>query len=124
MILPFLSTIFFQGFFLSDDCLLDLKTFQQQQSQDTVFKIVYSWVTRNEKPEFLTHLITGTSFLHAYYTRFSQLCLEDSTNLISLYTTNTNSPATNPTSSPNIIRDTTRICLPFRMFRTVINKLH
>ena len=37
---------------------------------------------------------------------------------------NTNSPATNHTSSPNIIRDTIRICLPFRMFRTVFNKLH
>ena len=50
--------------------------------------------------------------------------MNNSTNLISLYTTNTNSPTTNHTSSPVIIRDTIRICLPFRMFRTVFNKLH
>ena len=45
----------------------------------------------NEKPETLTQLITGTPFLHAYYKRFSQLFLDDSTNLISLYIKNPNS---------------------------------
>ena len=116
--------IYFQGFLLPDDYSLDLKTLQQQQSQDPVLRTVYSWLTRNEKPEFLTPLIAGTPFLHAYYQRFSLLFIEDSTYLISLYTTNTNSPTTNQTSSPNIIRDTIRNCLPFRMFRTVFNKLH
>ena len=129
-IIPFYDTssfkdeIYFQGFFLPDDYSLDLKTLQQQQSQDPVLQTVYSWSTRNEKPEFLTPLITGTPFLHAYYKRFSQLFIEDSANLISLYTTHTNSTTTNHTSSPNIVRDTIRICLPFRMFRTVFNKLH
>ena len=129
-ILPFYDISFFkyknyfEGFFLPDDYSLDLKTLQQQQSQDPVLRTVYSWLTRNEKPEFLTTLITGTLFLHAFYKQFSQLCLEGSTNLISLYTTNTNSPATNQTSSPNIIRDTIRICLPFRMFRTFFKNLH
>ena len=113
-----------QGFFLPDDFSLDLKTLQQQQSHDPVLRTVYSWLTRNKKPEPLIHLITGTPFLHAYYKRFSQHFIEDSKNLISLYTTNTNSPATNQTSSPNIIRDLIQICLPFRMFRTVFNKLN
>ena len=126
--MPFYDTSFFtykncfQGFFLPDEYSLYLKTLQQ--SQDPVLKTVYSWLFRNEKPEFLTPLITGTPFLHAYYKRFSQLFIEDSTNLISLYTTNTKSSAANHTSSPNIIRNTIRICLPFRMFRTVFNKLH
>ena len=125
MILPF-SNIksFFQGFFLPDDYSLDLKTLQQQQSKDPVLRTVNSWLTRNEKPELLTTLITGTPFLHAYYKRFSQLYIENSAHLHSLYTTNKNSPATNQTASRNIIRDTIRICLPFRMFRTVFDKLH
>ena len=41
---------FFQGFFFPDDYSLDLKTLQQQQSQDPVLRTAYSWVTRNEKP--------------------------------------------------------------------------
>ena len=66
---PFYDTSFFkyksyfQGFFLPEDYSLDLKTLQQQQSQDPVLRTVYSWLTRNEKPEFLTPLITGTPFL-------------------------------------------------------------
>ena len=115
---------FFQGFFLPYDFSLDLTTLQQQQSQDPVLRTVYSWLTKNEKPEFITPIITCTNFLYAYYKRFSQLFIEDSTNLISLYTTHTNSLTTQLTSSPNIVRDTIRICLPFRMFRTVLNKLH
>ena len=99
-ILPFYDTSifkyknYFQGFFLPDDYSLDITTLQQQQSQDTVLKTVYSWIVKNEKPETLTPLITGTPFLHAYYKRFSQLFIDDSTNLISLYnkhpTTQTN----------------------------------
>ena len=53
-----------------------------------------------------------------------KLFIGDSTNLISLYTTHTNSLTTQHTSSPNIVRDTIRICLPFRLFKTVFNKLH
>ena len=67
---------YFKGFFLPDVCSLDLKTLKQQ-SQDPVLRIVYSWLNRNEKPEFLTPLITGTPFLYAYYKRFSQLFIED-----------------------------------------------
>ena len=76
---------YFQGFFLPDDYSLDITTLQQQQSQDPVLRIVYSWIVKNEKPETLTPLITGTLFLHAYYKRFSQLFIDDSTNLISLF---------------------------------------
>ena len=129
-ILPFYDTSFFkfknhfQGFFLSDDYSLDLKTLQQQQSQDPVLRTVYSWLTRNEKPQFLTTIITGTPFYMHITKKLSQLFIDDSTNLISLYTTNTNSSAANHTSSPLIIRDTIRICLPSQMFRTVFNKLH
>ena len=81
-------------------------------------------LTRNEKPDFLTPLITGPPFLDAYYKRFSQLFIDDSTNLISLYTKNTLPPETHSVSITNIIRSNIRKCLPFRMFRTVFNKLH
>ena len=60
---------------------------------------------------------------HAFYQRFSQLFIEESTNLFSLYTKHP-TPITQTDSSPYIIQDTVRICLPFRMFRTVFNKLH
>ena len=62
---------YFQGFFLPDDYSLVKTTLQQQQSQDPVLRIVYSWIVKNEKPETLTPLITGTPFLHAYYKRLS-----------------------------------------------------
>ena len=129
-IIPFCDTSFFkyknyfQDFFLPDDYSLDLKTLQQQLSQDPVLRTVYSWLSQNEKPGFLTTRFTGTPFLHAYYKRFSQLFIEESTNFISLYTTHPTPPATKHNSSQNLIRDTIRICLPFRMFWTVFNKLH
>ena len=78
-IIPFYDTSFFkyknyfQGFFLPDDYSLDIKTLQQQQFQDPVLRTVYSWLLNNEKPEFVTPLITGTPFLQLYYKRFSQL---------------------------------------------------
>ena len=122
VLLFFENKNYFQGFFLPDDYSLDIKTLQQQQSQDPVFKTVYSWLLNNEKPEFLTPLNTGTPFLHAYYKRFSQLFIDDSTNLISLYIT---SPTViNQPPTPDFVHATIRICLPFRMFRTVFNKLH
>ena len=99
-----------------------MKTLQQQQSQDPVLRTVYSWLLKNEKPDFLTPLITGTPFLHVYYKRFSQLFIVDSTNLISLYIT---SPTViNQPPTPDFVQGTIRICLPFRMFKTVFNKLH
>ena len=76
--IPFYDTSFFkyknyfQGFFLPDDYTLDIKTLQQQQSQDPVLRTVYSWLLNNEKPEFVTPLITGSPFLHVYYKRLSQ----------------------------------------------------
>ena len=113
---------YFQGFFLPADYSLDIKTLQKQQSQDPVLKTVYSWLLNNEKPESLTPLITGNPFLHAYYKRFSQLFIYDSTNLISLYFT---SPTViNQPPTTDFVHATIRICLPFRMFRTVFNKLH
>ena len=75
-----------------------------------------------KKPEFVTPLITGTPFLHVYYKRFSHLFIDESTNLISLYITNPT--VINQSSTPNFVQDTIRICLPFRMFKTVFNKLH
>ena len=69
----------------------------------------------------LTPLITGPPFLHAYYKRFSQLFIDDSTNL-SLY--NKHPTVQNQSSTPDFIRVTIRICLPFRLFKTVFNKLH
>ena len=68
--------------------------------------------------------MTGTPFLHAYYRRFLHFFIDDSTNLISLYTKKTLPPETHPVSIPYKIRSNIRICLPFRMFRTVFNKLH
>ena len=87
-IIPFYDTSFFKyknyfkGFFLPDDYSLDITTLQQQQSQDPVLRTVYSWIIKNEKPETLTPLITGTHFLHAYYKRFSELFIDDSTLLL------------------------------------------
>ena len=113
---------YFQGFFPPDDDSLDIKTLQQQQSQDPVLRTVYSWIIHNDKPESLTPLITGTPFLHAYNKRFSQLFIDDSTNLISLYIT---SPTvTNQSSTQDFVRATIRICLPFQLFKTIFHKLH
>ena len=127
-IIPFYDTSFFkdknyfQGFFFPDDYSLDITTLQQQQSQDPVLRTVHSWIIKNEQPETLTPLITGTPFLHAYYKRFAQLFIDDSTNLISLYTKH---PTTlNQSATPDFVRATIRICLPFRLFKTVFNKLH
>ena len=114
----------FQGFFLPDDFSLNLKTLQQQQSQDPVLRTVYSWLTHNEKPEFPTPLITGTPFLHAYYKRFSQHFIDNSANLTSIYTKTTISSETHPNPFPNTIHNTIRICRPLRLFKTVFNKLH
>ena len=107
---------------LPDDYSLDIKTLQQQQSQDPVLRTVYSWIIHNDKPDSLTPIITGTPFLHAYYKQFSQLFIDDSTNLNSLYITNPID--TNKSSISNLIHPTIRICLPFRLFKTVFNKLH
>ena len=126
--IPFYDTSFFkdktyfQGFFLPNDYSLDIQTLQQQQSQDPVLRTVYSWIIHNTKPESLTPLITGTPFLHAYYKRFSQLFINNYTNLISLY--NTNPTSTNISSTPDFVHATISICLPFRLFKTVLNKLH
>ena len=113
---------YFQRFFLPDDYSLNIKTLQQQQSQDPVRRTVYSWIIINDKPDSLTPIITGTLFLHAFYKRFSQLFIDDSTNLFSLYITNPFD--TNKASISNLIHPTIRICLPFRLFKTVFNKLH
>ena len=127
-VIPFYDTSFFkykynfQGFFLPDDYSLDINSLQQQPFQDPVLRTVYSWIINNEKPESLTPLITGTPFLHAYYKRFSQLFIDVSTNLISLYIT---SPTVlNQPSTPDFVHATIRICLPFRMFKIIFNKLH
>ena len=127
-ITPFYDTSFFkyknyfQGFFLPDDYSLDITTLQQQQSQDPVVSTVYSWIVKNEKPETLTPLITGTPFLRACYKRFSQIFIDDSTNLISLY--NTHPTVQNQSSTPDFVRATIPIFLPFRLFKTVFDKLH
>ena len=85
-------------------------------------RTVYSWIIHNDTAESLTPLITGTLFLHAYHKRFSQLFIDDSTNLLSLYITHPTD--TNRSSTPDFIHATIRLCLPFRLFKTVFNKLH
>ena len=115
---------YFQAFFLPDDYSLDLPTLQSQQSQDPVLRTVHTWITHNNKPEFLTPLITGNPFLHAYYKRFSELFIDHDTNLISLSTPNPLPPETQPVSIPKLVHNTLRICLPFRLFQVVFNKLH
>ena len=107
---------------MPDDYSLDIKTLQQQQSQDPVLKTVYTWLLNNQKPDNITPLISGTPSLHAYYKRFSKLFIDDSTNLVSLYIKSPNT--TNPSSTPDFIQATIRICLPFQMFKSVFNKLH
>ena len=127
-IIPFYDTSFFkykyyfQGFFLSDDYSLNITTLQQQQSQDPVLRTVYSWIIHNNKLESVTPLITGTPFLHAKYKRFSQLFIDDSSNLTGHEIT---SPTgTNKSSTPDFVHATFRKCLPFRLFKIVFNKLH
>ena len=114
---------YFQGFFLPNDYSLDLKTLQVRQSQDPVLQTVYSWISRNEKPEFLTPLITGNLYLHEYYKKFAQLFIDTTTSLRSLYITNPLPHETHPISIPKLLHSTIRICLPFRLFQTVFNKL-
>ena len=116
--------MYFQGFFPPEDYSLDLKTLQVQQSQDPVLRTEHSWISRNEKPEFPTRLITGNLFLFAYYKRVAQLFIDTTTNLISLHITNPLPPETHPISIPKLLHSTIRICIPFRMFQTVFNKLH
>ena len=116
-IIPFYDTSFFkyknyfQGFFLPDDYSVDMKTLQQQQSQDPVLRTVYSWILHNNQPEALTPLITGTPFLHAYYKRFSQLFIDESTNFISLDITSPTVP--NKSSTRDFVHDTIRIVFLF-----------
>ena len=108
--------MYFQGFFLPDDYSLDLKTLQTQQSQDPVIQTVHSWITHNDKPEFLTPLITGNLFLHAYYKIFKQLFIDTTTNLVSLHITNPLPPETHPISISNLLHSTIRIS-PFECFK-------
>ena len=52
------------------------------------------------------------------------LFIDTSTNIFSLYTKNTLLLETHSVSIPNLIHSNIRICLPFRMYGTVFNKLH
>ena len=56
--------------------------------------------------------MTGTSFLHAYYKIFSQFFIDDSTNLISLYS------QINPDLIFKTLKPIFKICFPFRDFTT------
>ena len=116
--------MYFQGFFLPDDYSLDLKTLQVQQSQDPVLRTVHSWISRNETPEYLTPLITGNLFLHAYCKRFKHLFIDTTTNRVSFYITNPLPPETHPISIPNLLHSTIRMCLFFRTCQTVFNKFY
>ena len=87
-------------------------------------KTVYHWLRHNAKHDHTTPLIHGSHFLHAYYKSFSQLLFDEGTNLISLYTKNTFFSDTQPNTTPSLVYSTIRICLPFRLFKTALNKLH
>ena len=69
-------------------------------------------------------MIHGSPFLHAYYKIFSQLFIDEGTNLISLYTKNKSSFDTQSNTTPPLVYSNVRICLPFRLFNTAFNKLH
>ena len=125
MIHPFSRTnLVSKAFSFPKNIPLTLEPFNKQQSQDPLLRKIYSWLTHNEKPVFLTPLIIGTPFLHANYKRFSQHFIDDSTNRISLYTKITFNSETHPNPLPNTMHNIIRICHPFRMFKTVFNKLH
>ena len=55
-------------------------------------------------------------------TKYFHIFIDDSTNLISLY--NKHPTVRNQSSNPDFVPDTIRICLPFRLFKTLFNKLH
>ena len=114
--------LYFQGFFLPDDYSLDLKTLQVQQSQDPVLRTVHSWITNNEKPEFLTPLITGNLFLHAYYKRFTQRFIDTTTNLISLHVTNPLPHETHPISIPTFYTILSEFVFLFECFKQYLTK--
>ena len=86
-------------------------------------KTVNQWIRHNAKPEYPTALKHGSPFLHAYCKIFSQLFIDDGTNLMSLYTkdksfSDTQSHTTTPLVSSNI-----KICPPFSLFKTGFSKL-
>ena len=99
-------------------------TIQHQQTQDHVLKTDYHWIRSNTKPDSPTPLIHRSPFLHAYYKIFSQEFIDERTNLINHYTKNKFSSDTQPTTTPSFIYSDIRICLPFRLFETIFNKLH
>ena len=109
---------------MPDDFSLDLHTLQHQQAQDPVLKTVYHWIRHNAKPEYLTPLIHGSFFLHAYYKIFSQRFIDDGTNLISLYTKSKPFSDTQSNTTPPLVYSDIKICFPFRLFKTAFNKLH
>ena len=74
---------FFQGFFSPDNYSLDMITPKDQQSQDPVLKTISLDNTAHQTSVSLTSQMTGT--LVHFYKIFSQHFLDDTTNLISLY---------------------------------------
>ena len=90
----------------------NLSHFLKQNSKHLQKRIIYP---------FINQQITGTRFQHAYCKHFSQLLIDDFTNLISLYTKHT-LPSETPNPLPNTIHDTLIICLQIRMLKTVLNK--
>ena len=76
---------YFQGFFLPDDhsWAYTLLNKNNHKFQYTKVYITGFLTTLNQK--ILTPQINDTPFLHAYNKIFSQLFIDDSTNLISLY---------------------------------------
>ena len=85
---------------------------------------MYHWIGHIAKPEYPTPLIHGSLFLHAYYKIFSQLFIDDGTNLISLYTKSKSFTETELNLTPPLAYSNIRICLPFRLFKTAFNELH
>ena len=109
---------------MSDNFSVDLHKLQHQQTQDPVLKTVYHWIRHNAEPEYPTSLIHGSLFLHAFYKVFSEFFIDDSTNLISLYTKNKPFSDTQSNTTPPLVYSDIRICLPFRLFKTAFNKFH
>ena len=106
---------YFHYFFLPEDTQIIFETIQSQQKQDPVLQKNCDWLKTNERLLQIDPTITSNSFLSVYYKLFNQLYNNHDTKIIHIDYPNLHD------SNPN---QKDKICLPFKLFHAVFNKLH
>ena len=106
---------YFHYFFLPENTQITIETKKSQQKQDPVLQKVFHWLITIDKPVQIDPIIASNSFLLVYYKLFNQLYINHDTKIIHIE--NPNLHDSNPSQ-----RD--KICLPFKLFHEVFNKLH